>query len=40
LGGVVGATVARPVLRAVWRGNLRRFAARVTAPAGDGERRG
>jgi carbon monoxide dehydrogenase subunit G len=33
LGGVVGAAVARPVLRAVWRGNLRRFAARATAPA-------
>src|SRR5262245_10359132 len=28
LGGRVGAFVARPVLRAVWRGNLRRFAAR------------
>jgi hypothetical protein len=31
LGGVVGGVVARPVLRAVWRGNLRRFAALVTA---------
>lgn len=27
LGGVVGAAVARPILRRVWRGNLRRFAA-------------
>jgi hypothetical protein len=33
LGGAVGAFVARPVLRAVWRGNLRRFAARVTEEA-------
>jgi carbon monoxide dehydrogenase subunit G len=32
LGGPVGAFVARPVLRAVWRGNLRRFAALVTSP--------
>jgi carbon monoxide dehydrogenase subunit G len=30
LGGAVGAAVAAPVLRAVWRGNLRRFAALVT----------
>ena len=29
LGGAVGGALARPVLRAVWRGNLRRFAARV-----------
>lgn len=35
LGGPVGATVTRPILRAVWRGNLRRFAARVTS-AGPG----
>ena len=32
LGGPLGAWVARPVLRAVWRGNLRRFSALV-APA-------
>lgn len=31
LGGPVGAWVARPILRWVWRGNLRRFAALVTA---------
>jgi carbon monoxide dehydrogenase subunit G len=31
LGGIVGSVVASPVLRAVWRGNLRRLAARVTA---------
>ena len=30
LGGAVGAGAASPVLRAVWRGNLRRFAALVT----------
>jgi len=36
LGGLIGSVLARPVLRAVWRGNLRRFAALVTAP---GERR-
>lgn len=30
LGGTVGGLAARPVLRAVWRGNLRRFAALVT----------
>jgi uncharacterized protein YndB with AHSA1/START domain len=29
LGGALGSVVARPVLRAVWRGNLRRFAASV-----------
>jgi carbon monoxide dehydrogenase subunit G len=32
LGGLIGSVLARPVLRAVWRGNLRRFAALVTAP--------
>jgi carbon monoxide dehydrogenase subunit G len=31
LGGPVGERVTAPVLRAVWRGNLRRLAARVTA---------
>jgi hypothetical protein len=31
LGGPFGGLVARPVLRAVWRGNLRRLAARVVA---------
>jgi carbon monoxide dehydrogenase subunit G len=31
LGGPVGAFLARPILRAVWRHNLRRFAALVTA---------
>jgi hypothetical protein len=30
LGGPVGGLLAVPVLRLVWRGNLRRFAARVT----------
>jgi carbon monoxide dehydrogenase subunit G len=30
LGGGAGALVARPVLTAIWRGNLRRFAARFT----------
>jgi uncharacterized protein YndB with AHSA1/START domain len=30
LGGALGGLVAAPVLRAVWRGNLRRLAARVT----------
>jgi hypothetical protein len=33
LGGRAGAFVARPVLRAVWRGNLRRFAGLVAVPA-------
>jgi hypothetical protein len=36
LGGSLGGLAARPVLRAVWRGNLRRFAALVTA--GDDDR--
>lgn len=31
LGGPVAATLARPVLRRLWSGNLRRFAARVEA---------
>lgn len=30
MAGPVGGAVARPVLRAVWRHNLRRFAARAT----------
>ena len=33
LGGPVGAWAARPILRRVWRGNLRRFADLVTADA-------
>jgi len=36
MGGAVGGVVARPVLRAIWRGNLRRLAARVAAPDGAG----
>jgi hypothetical protein len=34
LGGPAGSLVASPLLRAVWRGNLRRLAARVAAPDG------
>jgi hypothetical protein len=30
LGGALAATAASPVLRRIWQGNLRRFAARVT----------
>ncbi len=33
LGGPVGAWAARPILRWVWRGNLRRFSALVMADA-------
>jgi hypothetical protein len=32
LGGPLGAWVAGPVLKRIWKGNLRRFAARVTGP--------
>jgi carbon monoxide dehydrogenase subunit G len=32
LGGVVGAWVAGPVLKRIWKGNLNRLAARVTVP--------
>jgi carbon monoxide dehydrogenase subunit G len=32
LGGPLGGLAARPVLRAVWRGNLRRLASRVAEP--------
>lgn len=34
LAGPVGAALASPLLRAVWRGNLRRLAARVTGDGG------
>ena len=36
LGGPVGAALARPVLRRLWAGNLRRLAARVEGAAGPG----
>lgn len=38
LGGALGSLIARPVLRAVWRGNLRRFSALVeqAPPPADG----
>ena len=32
LGGPIGALVARPILTAVWRGNLRRLRERLSAP--------
>lgn len=32
LGGPVMGLLAKPVLRSIWRGNLRRLAARVTKP--------
>jgi hypothetical protein len=34
LGGALGGVVGRPVLKWVWRGNLRRFAALVVGEAG------
>ena len=36
LGGALGGLVGGPVLKLVWRGNLRRFAARVTEASGRG----
>ena len=35
MGGTMGARVARPVLAALWRGNLRRLCAQVVASAGE-----
>ncbi len=35
LGGPLGAYLAKPILRWIWRGNLRRFAAIVTAATHD-----
>lgn len=35
-GGRIGAAVARPILASIWRGNLRRFAARLDRPAEGG----
>jgi len=33
IGGPVTAVLAKPILRRIWRGNLRRLAARCTAPS-------
>ena len=35
LGATIGASLARPVLAALWRGNLRRLRARIVATAGE-----